>query len=88
VYAVPNFVHVLSDVSSFVLKVFLLCKLLYKFREGLQVLNSFLLNESSGVFSDLDYSWIVRSSLTASRGRESADTRYLTTHSGGSWFTP
>jgi len=44
------FVHVLSDVSFFVLKVFLLCKLLYMFRVGLQVLNSFILTENSGLF--------------------------------------
>ena len=50
-----NFVHVLSDVSFFVLEVFLLCKLLYMFRVGLQVLNLFILTESSGLFSDLDY---------------------------------
>ena len=50
-----NFVHVLSDVSFLVLKVFLLCTLLYMFRVGLQVLNSFILTESSGLFSDLDY---------------------------------
>ena len=49
-----NFVLVKSDVSYFVLKVFLLCKLLYMFRAGLQVLNSFILTESSGLFSDLD----------------------------------
>ena len=73
--------HVLSDVSFFVLKVFLLCKLLYMFRVGLQVLNSFILTESNGLFSDLD-------SSQSTRGRESANTRHLTTHSGGSWFTP
>jgi len=50
-----NFVHVLSDVSFFVSKMFLLCKLLYMFRVGLQVLNSFISTESSGLFSDLDY---------------------------------
>ena len=49
-----NFVHVLWDVSFFVLKVYLR-KLLYMCRVGLQVLNSFILTESSGLFSDLDY---------------------------------
>jgi len=61
---------------------------LYMFRVGLQVLNSLVLTESSGLFSDLDYSWIAPSSPTASRGRESAETRYLTTHSEGSWYKP
>jgi len=42
-------VHVLSDVSFFVLKVFLF-KLLYMFGVGLPVLNSFIL-----LFSDQDY---------------------------------
>ena len=47
------------------------------FRVGLQVLNSFILTESVVSFQTL-----------TTRGRESANTRYLTTHSGGSWFTP
>jgi len=31
---------------------------------------------------------VVSFQTLTTRGRESADTRYLTTHSGGSWFTP
>ena len=53
---VRNFVHVLSDVSFFVSKVFLLFKLLYMLRVVLQIVNSLILTESSGLFSDLDYS--------------------------------
>ena len=54
------------------MKVFVLCKLVFMFRVDLQVINTFTLTESSGLFSDLDYSWIARSSSTASRGRECA----------------
>jgi len=32
-----------------------LCKLLYMFKVGLQVLNSFILTEIGGLFSDLDF---------------------------------
>ena len=55
VNVVPKFCACFVGCIIFVLRVFLLCKLLYMFRVGLQVLSSFILTESSGLFSDLDY---------------------------------
>ena len=76
-----EFVNVVPNICACFVGCIIFClesvstKLLYMFRVGLQVLNSFILTESSGLFSNLDY-------------KRAADTRYLTSHSGGSWFTP
>ena len=55
VNVVPKFCAFFVGCIIFCLESVLLCKLLYMFRVGLQVLNSFILTESSGLFSDLDY---------------------------------
>jgi len=51
VLVVPNYVRV---VGCIIFCLFLLFKLLCMFRLGLQVLNSVILTESSGLFSDVD----------------------------------